>query len=106
EHESYSHEAVPPVRGKPTKRRTLMKRLVIGSALTVVALWAGIAALRADDSNKENSLQARLIGTWRLSSAKWGGQQSDFPKTSPTLKHVTPAGFMWVSYDPDTKKIT
>jgi hypothetical protein len=44
-----------------------------------------------------------LVGTWRVVSAKYGGQ--DVPRRAGyvTVKHVTPTQFMWASYGPDGK---
>jgi hypothetical protein len=76
-----------------------MKRLFLGAALALLGLGA-IATLRADDDN-DKALHAKLVGTWRMASAKFGGQESDLPQMSVTFKHVTPAGFMWLSHDKD-----
>jgi hypothetical protein len=77
-----------------------MKRVFLGATLALLGLGA-VASLRADDKDKD--LHARLVGTWRMASAKFGGQESDLPQTSVTSKHVTPAGFMWLSHDKDGK---
>jgi hypothetical protein len=74
------------------------------SFILVVSMAAWLSAsvcTRADEPKKESSLQDRLVGTWRLVSAKYGGQDTPFPEGWTTLKHVTPAQFMWVSYGPD-----
>ena len=44
-----------------------------------------------------------LVGTWRLVSAKYNGQENKLPEGITMLKHVTPAKFMWVIYDKDGK---
>jgi hypothetical protein len=41
----------------------------------------------------------RLIGTWKLVSAKFQGQESTLSTNATTLKHFTPTHFMWVTYD-------
>src|SRR5262249_50778379 len=45
----------------------------------------------------------KLIGTWKLVSAKYGGREFKFPEGTTMVKHVTPTGFMWATYDPDGK---
>jgi hypothetical protein len=67
--------------------------------LGTVALLAAVAAAStaADDPKPEN----KLIGTWKLVSAKYGGKESKLPETATNLKHVTPTQFMWVTYDKD-----
>jgi hypothetical protein len=52
-------------------------------------------------SGQDGKLQEKLIGSWRLESGKYGGQVFEFPAGSVTLKHVTPAQFMWVTHDKD-----
>lgn len=44
-----------------------------------------------------------LVGTWKLVSAKYGGEEFKFEEGVTTLKHVTPSQFMWASYDKDGK---
>jgi hypothetical protein len=51
----------------------------------------------------ESTLQERLIGTWKLATAKYDGQEVKLGEGSTTIKHVTPAHFMWLSYDQDGK---
>jgi hypothetical protein len=45
----------------------------------------------------------KLVGTWKLVSAKYGGQEAKFPEGHVMLKHVTPTQFMWATYDNDGK---
>jgi hypothetical protein len=64
----------------------------------------GLATVcKADGPDKEAKLQDRLVGTWKMVSAKYGGQEFTFPEGTTTLKHVTPTQFMWASYDPEGK---
>lgn len=44
-----------------------------------------------------------LVGTWKLVSAKYGGEEFKFDEGVTTLKHVTPSQFMWTSYDKEGK---
>lgn len=71
------------------------------AVLVGLALTAG--ATRADEPKGGNKLQDRLVGTWKLASAKFGGQDASFPAGTTTVKHVTPTQFMWASYDNDGK---
>ena len=70
--------------------------VVLGLALAAIAV-------RADEPTGATKLQDRLIGTWKLASAKYGGQDASFPPGTTTVKHVTPTQFMWASYDADGK---
>jgi hypothetical protein len=47
----------------------------------------------------------KLVGTWKMVSGKYGGQQSTLPKDSTTLKHITSTHFMWATYD-EVGKVT
>lgn len=82
-----------------------MKRGLIGLVWICIGLTALVVGLRADDATKEKSLRSRLVGTWRMASMKVNGQENDLPKSAVTYKHVTPAGFMWLSHEKDTGKV-
>ena len=81
-----------------------MKRVFYAFAVALISLGT-IATLRADDAQKEQELRARLIGTWKMASAKFGDQESDLPEKATTYKHVTPGGFIWESHEKDTGKM-
>jgi hypothetical protein len=74
-----------------------MLRIGIAGLALVVGCALACRGLNADEPEKEN----KLIGTWKLVSAKYGEQERTFPQGSTTLKHVTPTQFMWLSYDED-----
>jgi hypothetical protein len=57
----------------------------------------------ADDTARDAKLQQKLLGTWKLVSSKYGGQEFKFPEGTTTLKHVTHAQFIWVTYDQEGK---
>jgi hypothetical protein len=52
-----------------------------------------------DEPKKEPTTGEKLIGTWKLASAKYAGQEFNFPEGTTTLKHVTGSQFMWVTFD-------
>jgi hypothetical protein len=64
--------------------------VVLACAAAAVAAWAA-----------EPKSDHPLVGTWKLVSAKYGGEESKLPEGATTLKHVTPSQFMWASYDKD-----
>lgn len=70
--------------------------LIVGLA---VAMPLGSAADPKDGEKEKSS----LVGTWKLVSAKYGGKEHKFDEGTTTVKHVTPAQFMWASYDKDGK---
>lgn len=68
--------------------------------LLATIFLAPIAAAWADEPGVAKS-EYKLLGTWKSVSAKFGGQEYKFPEGMTTLKHVTPAHFMWTSFDKD-----
>jgi hypothetical protein len=79
-----------------------MKRATV-VALVSVGLLLFSAHLVADAQEKSLSLQ--LIGTWKIVSGKYGGREGG-PGEGTTLKHITPAHFMVVSYNTKTGEVT
>lgn len=71
-------------------------------AFVAAALFVGMACAYSVSVGKEEDAKAdisQLIGTWKLVSAKYGGQEASFPVGMTMLKHVTPEQFIWVRYD-------
>ena len=69
--------------------------------LLVMAAFTAATAAWADVPKNDN----KLIGTWKLISAKYDGQESKLPDGYTDLKHVTPTHFMWAVYDKDGKVV-
>ena len=72
--------------------------------VAAAALLVGMACAYSVSVGKEEAAKAdasQLIGTWKLVSAKYGGQEAGFPVGMTMLKHVTPEQFMWARYDAD-----
>lgn len=69
----------------------------------VVAVAALAAGGRADEPKAGAKADNKLLGTWRLVSAKYGGEEVKRPEGFEQVKHVTPAQFMWAFYDKDGK---
>jgi hypothetical protein len=69
-------------------------------AFSVVVALAGRGSA-ADEKSQEGKLQDKIIGSWKLVSSKYGGQDFRFPEGTTMIKHVTPTQFMWVTYDKD-----
>jgi hypothetical protein len=74
-----------------------MRRL----GITLVSAFVVFALAAADEPNKDTKLRGKLVGTWTLVSAKYGGQDFKFPEGMTHIKHVTPSQFMWATYDKD-----
>jgi len=78
-------------------KMTVLFNLVVAMALTA-------ARSAADEPKKaETKPENKLIGTWKLVSAKYDGKEIKFPEGFTRLKHVTPTQFMWAAYDNDGK---
>ena len=57
-----------------------------------------------DEPAKDKAVPGvKLVGTWKLVSGKYGGNEFKFPEGTTMLKHVTPTQFMWATYDKDGK---
>ena len=79
-----------------------MRQIGVTVPLLLVAL--GVATPRtAADEKGEAKTPNRLVATWKLVSAKFGGQESKLPEGATQVKHVTPTQFMWAIYDKDGK---
>jgi len=83
-----------------------MRRRVFSVSLIVGTLLLAYGALGVEDPADKNGAAAKLIGTWKMVSAKYNGEESDLPKTGITLKHITPGNFIFVTYDSETGKVT
>jgi len=82
-------------------------RIITGGAqairclAVIIALAVTAITGRAAEPKADAKPDHKLIGTWKLISAKYGGQESSLPQGLTTLKHVTPTQFMWATYDKD-----
>ena len=77
-----------------------MRPLSITLLLTIP--WLALAMrVTADEPKERVKPEERLVGTWKMVSAKYGGQEVKFPEAMTHMKHVTPTHFMWATYDKD-----
>jgi len=77
-----------------------MKRFVLTLSSLLVVCVVALTASRGDDAvKKQTEASHPLVGTWKLVSAKYGGQEFQFPAGLSMVKHVTPEQFMWARYD-------
>jgi len=70
-------------------------------AVWFLAIGLVLSTTARGEDPKAAAAPHKLVGTWKMVSAKYGGQEFTFPDGMTTLKHVTPAHFMWASYDKD-----
>jgi hypothetical protein len=86
-----------------------MKRRVVSILLLPLVLGTlGLAygMLRAAEQGNKESNEDRVVGTWKLVSARYGDNEIEAAKLGTTLKHITPTGFVWLSYNPETKVVS
>jgi hypothetical protein len=77
-----------------------MRALSMTLLFTIPWLALSLRAL-AEESKEKVDPQLRLVGTWKMVSAKYGGQEVKFPEGMTHMKHVTPTHFMWATFDKD-----
>lgn len=80
-----------------------MKSKSLTFTLSVLLVLGTLAISRAQN---QINVQSQYVGTWRLTSAQYGGQVANVSSIGVTLKQVTPTQFTWLSYDPGTGKIS
>jgi len=76
---------------------------LIAVALIVAVVLASVRTQADEPAKKEVKAENKLVGTWKLVSAKYGGNEFKFPEGHTMLKHITPSHFMWVTYDGEGK---
>jgi hypothetical protein len=81
-------------------RRRVLAILVVPLVLGPLGLAYGM--LRASEQGNKEADERTVIGTWKLSSVKYGGREIELDKLGNTLKHITQTSFVWLSYAPDT----
>jgi hypothetical protein len=77
-----------------------MKTIRLLAALAALAVTT--SACRADES-KVGAKDNKLVGVWKLVSAKYDRKEQTKPEGITYLKHVTPTHFIWVRCDKDGK---
>jgi hypothetical protein len=77
-----------------------MKTIVTQCLSAMIALTFPAAISQAEEPKAGAKDDNKLVGTWKLVSAKWGGTERKNEGLT-ILKHVTQSQFMWVRYDED-----
>jgi len=81
--------------------RTLRTSNPVRLLAVIAALTVSAAATRACEPKAGAKADGKLVGVWKLVSAKYGGKEQEIQGTH--LKHVTPTHFIWVTHDQDGK---
>jgi hypothetical protein len=53
----------------------------------------------------DDQIREKLVGSWRIVSASFGGVPSELHRTSITIKHITPVHLIWIGYQPEDRRI-
>jgi hypothetical protein len=80
-----------------------MPRRLANTLLVIVALTLATTSAQSAEPKADAKSENKLVGTWKMVSAKYGGEEFKFDPGLTTAKHVTPTQFMWASYDKDGK---
>jgi len=80
-----------------------MVKMATRCLAVIIALAVPAETCRADEPKAEAKAGNTVVGTWKLAFAKYGGVERNFSGWGTTLKHVTPAQFIWVTYNEDGK---
>jgi hypothetical protein len=76
---------------------------IILLALSIAAAFSPTCSAADEPEKAEAKPDNELVGTWKLVSAKYNGQENKLPEGITMLKHITPVQFMWAIYDKDGK---
>jgi len=67
----------------------------------IIALAVTAGTARSTEPKEDAKSGNNLVGTWKLVSAKYGGEEFKSEEGVTTVKHVTTTQFMWASYSKD-----
>ena len=87
-------------------RQTLLMRqisMAVLIILVVIVAFASGRSITGDQKKAGAKTENKLVGTWKMVKAKYGGQEYKIPEGAPEFKHVTPAHFMLAAIDKDGK---
>jgi hypothetical protein len=79
-------------------RRISMAVLV---SLIAVAAFTSGRSTASDPKKAEGKTENKLVGTWKMVRARYGGVEYKIPEGTTEFKHVTPAHFMLAAIDKD-----
>src|SRR5882672_4882797 len=86
-----------------------MRRISIAVLVSLAAVTAftsftsGISgrSTGADPKKAEASAENKLVGTWKMVKARFGGKEHKIPEGTLQLKHITQTHYMFVDIDKD-----
>jgi hypothetical protein len=84
----------------------MTRKTVVFVFLTVGISCTASRTFGVDGPQDQKRTEQEILGTWKLVSAKYGDNELKVADLGITLKHVTSAQYMWLSYDSETKLIS
>jgi hypothetical protein len=84
----------------PRMRQISMAVLV---SLVAVAAFTSGRSSAGDPKQAEARMENKLLGTWKMVKAKYGGTEYKIPEGTTEFKHITSAHFMLAVIDKDGK---
>jgi len=73
--------------------------------LIIFLFYSMISLSGANQNNPVDKVEHKLIGTWKMLSANYGGSENDIPKRLIVLKYVTQTHFIWIRINPENQEI-
>jgi hypothetical protein len=84
----------------------MTRNTVVFVLLTIGMIYTASRTFGVDALQERKTPEQQILGTWKLVSAKYGDNEFKVEDLGTTLKHVTSAQYMWLSYDDQTKLIS
>ena len=84
---------------------TALSLILLGGLLTPPRTSNPPANQDAAANLSADEIRQKLVGSWRILSASFGGVPSELHKNSITIKHITPVHIIWIGYQPEDRKI-
>ena len=75
--------------------------LVVVAAVTSFTSGASGRSPAGAPKKAEAGEENKLVGTWKMVKAKFGGKDHKIPEGTTQLKHITPTQYMFVDIDKD-----
>src|SRR5215510_6156464 len=93
-------------------RQILRMRQISMAALVSLVAVAAFTAFTSFTSGRSNSgaqkkaeakTENKLVDTWKMVKARYGGREAQFSEEHTEFKHITPAHFILVAFEKDGK---
>jgi hypothetical protein len=79
-----------------------MRRISMAALVSLIAIAAFTSGRStAADPKAEGKTENKLVGTWKMVKARYGGVEYKIPEDTTEFKHITQAHFMLAAIDKD-----